>query len=59
MYRTCTICGGIHHEDNMCKRYYKKHERICNRICKCITISGGMGDCNWGYTTCYQENFKT
>ena len=27
MYRTCTICGGIHHEDNMCKRYYKKNTK--------------------------------
>lgn len=27
MYRTCTICGGIHHEDNMFKRYYKKNTK--------------------------------
>ena len=23
MLRTCSVCGGIHHEDNMCKRTYK------------------------------------
>ena len=25
MLRTCSVCGGIHHEDNMCKRTYKKN----------------------------------
>ena len=25
MLRTCSVCGGIHHENNMCKRKYKKN----------------------------------
>ena len=25
MLRTCSVCGGIHHENNMCKRTYKKN----------------------------------
>ena len=25
MLRTCSVCGGIHQEDNMCKRTYKKN----------------------------------
>lgn len=25
MYRSCSICGGIHQEDKMCKRIYKKN----------------------------------
>ena len=25
MLRTCSICGGIHNENNMCKRQYKKN----------------------------------
>lgn len=25
MLKTCSVCGGIHEEDKMCKRYYKKN----------------------------------
>ena len=25
MLTTCSVCGGIHHDDNMCKRRYKKN----------------------------------
>ena len=25
MLRTCSVCGGIHQEDNICKRTYKKN----------------------------------
>lgn len=24
MFRTCSVCGGIHDENHMCKRVYKK-----------------------------------
>ena len=27
MYRSCSVCGGIHQEDKMCKRVYKKNTK--------------------------------
>ena len=27
MLRSCAVCGGIHQEDQMCKRKYKKDSR--------------------------------
>lgn len=27
IYRSCSVCGGIHPEDKMCKRVYKKNTK--------------------------------
>lgn len=27
MYRSCSVCGGIHQENKMCKRVYKKNTK--------------------------------
>ena len=44
MLRSCAVCGGIHQEDQMCKRKYKKENDVKSKAAEVQYIKSETDD---------------